>query len=201
MSCATWHQDLVQRGYTAFIFDCDGTLVESADVHFAAFEAAASEQGFTLDRDWYLARTGLDRQTLFQEFAIMVEREFNVESAVSRSISNFIALSARVKPIAETETLVRMLSPEFPLAVGTNAEKSVAEASLRATELFPHFNHIVAISDGHAPKPAPDIFSHAATLLGAPPDKTLVIEDSEQGVLAAQRAGLDVIELEVIQQD
>ena len=57
----TWQNDILQLGYKSFIFDCDGTLVESADVHFTSFQEAAAAQGYELDRDWYSVRTGLDR--------------------------------------------------------------------------------------------------------------------------------------------
>ena len=195
---ATWQQDILQRGYTAFIFDCDGTLVESADVHFTAFHEAAKDQNCNLDRDWYFARTGLDRLTLFREFANDTANDFDIEAAVARSISLFTEMSDRVLPIVETERLAKELCRDFPLAVGTNAERSVAEASLTATHMLECFDHVVSISDGFKPKPSPEIFKKAAQLLGAPRLQTLVIEDSKQGVHAALNAGLDVIEIKEI---
>lgn len=191
----TWRDDILQRGYQAFIFDCDGTLVESADVHFASFRAAAKEQGYKLNQDWYSARTGLDRISLFQEYAIMSGGTFDIGTAVGRSISIFSENSDRVLPIPETAKLIKHLYGSYPLAVGTNAEKAVAEASLRATGLLKYFDHIVAVTDGLVPKPSPDIFLRASELLGAPHTQTLVIEDSKQGVAAAIQAGMDVIEI------
>ena len=195
ITSATWRDEILAKGYTAFVFDCDGTLVESADVHFASFLEAAKEQGCDLDRDWYLARTALDRLTLFREFAADPENDFDVDVAVGRSISIFIGMSDCVSSIVETASLVRDLSRGFPLAVGTNAEKEVAKASLRASDLLDCFDHIVAISDGLKPKPSPEIFAKAADLLGQPLEQTLVIEDSKLGVIAAKKAGMDVIEI------
>lgn len=194
VSSATWLSVFEERGYTAFIFDCDGTLVESADVHFASFAQAASEQGHVLERDWYLERTGLDRISLFQAFAKSVDT-FDVGSAASRSIALFSEISDKVVPIPETKALVEHLAKAHPLAVGTNAEEDVARASLRAAELLHHFDHIVAVTDGLKPKPSPEIFARAAALLGTPTARTLVIEDSVQGVQAAKAAGLDAIQI------
>lgn len=191
----TWRDEILKRGYEAFIFDCDGTLVESADVHFASFCKAAEDQGFTLDRNWYLARTGLDRISLFKEFARTNQRCFDVDAAVTVSISRFIEISDQVQPVPEVKDLVQSLWQNYPLAVGTNAEKPVAEASLRATEILRYFDHIVAVSDGLKPKPSPEIFSRAAKLLCTLPSQSLVIEDSHQGVSAARAAGIDVIEI------
>jgi len=191
----TWLNDVLKKGYQAFIFDCDGTLVESANVHFTSFAKAAEDQGYQLDRDWYFARTGLDRRSLFQEFAGECARGFDIEAAAENSISRFVEISDRVMAIPETETLVRQLGLTFPLAVGTNAERQVAEASLRATGLIDCFDHIVAITDNLKPKPSPEIFAKAAEMLGVPRMQNLVIEDSIQGVTAAKAAGLDVIEI------
>ncbi len=189
----TWQDDIVARSYEAFIFDCDGTLVESSEVHFKSFFQAASEQGHTLDRDWYLARTGLDRLSLFAEFA-EIPGAFDIDLAARRSIEVFVAISEQVAPISETTHLVQTLAKSAPLAVGTNAERQVAEASLRTTGLLQYFDHIVAVGDGLAPKPAPDIFRKASELLGADL-RTLVVEDSVQGVAAAKAAGFDVVQI------
>ena len=189
----TWSNVITQRGYRAFIFDCDGTLVESSEVHFQSFFQAVTEQGQTLDRDWYLARTGLDRVSLFKEFS-QDKRPLDIERACQRSIEIFVSISDMVGAIQETRLLVQALSKVGPMAVGTNAERPVAEASLQATGLRKYFDHIVAISDGLPPKPAPDIFQHAASLLQFD-HGVLVVEDSVQGVAAAKAGGFDVVQL------
>lgn len=191
----TWQNDFLQLGYKSFIFDCDGTLVESADVHFTSFHEAAAAQGYKLDRDWYLARTGMDRSSLFQEFARDFAIGFDNDEAAAHSISRFVEISDRVSPIPETGNLVKFLHHKFPLAVGTNAEKQIAQASLLATNLLPYFDFIVSVTDGLQPKPSPEIFAKAAKFLGAPLSQTLVIEDSSQGVMAAKAAGIDVIKI------
>lgn len=189
----TWRNVISQGGYRAFIFDCDGTLVESSEVHFQSFFQAISEQGQALDRDWYLGRTGLDRISLFKEFSAVMQ-PLDIELACKRSIEMFVAMSDKVVAIQDTKRLVEALSKVGPMAVGTNAERPVAEASLQATGLRKYFDHIVAISDGLPPKPAPDIFQHAANLLQSD-QGVLVIEDSVQGVAAAKAGGFDVIQL------
>lgn len=189
----TWRDVISQRGYRAFIFDCDGTLVESSEVHFQSFFQAITEQGQALDRDWYLGRTGLDRISLFKEFSAVMQ-PLDIELACKRSIEMFIEMSDRVVAIQDTKRLVEALSKVGPMAVGTNAERHVAEASLQATGLRKYFDHIVAIRDGLLPKPAPDIFLHAANLLQSDLG-VLVIEDSFQGVAAAKAGGFDVIQL------
>jgi HAD superfamily hydrolase (TIGR01509 family) len=190
-----WLLAIKSGGYRAIIFDCDGTLVNSSDAHFRSFQSALHAQGHVLERDWYNARTGLDRKSTFLAFASQTTDPVDIASATRQSIADFIANSADVLPIAETATIVRHLSPDYAMAVGTNAEAEVAQASLKATGLLGYFDHITSISDGLPPKPSPGIFQHAAARLGFSARETLVIEDSDEGVQAALSADLDVIKL------
>lgn len=146
-----------------------------------------------MDRDWYFVRTGLDRASLFADFASEVE--LDVALAVQDSIAAFVLNAEAVSPIMETAKLLKVLEPSFPIAVGTNAETAVARASLQATGLIHYFDQIVSISDHLPPKPAPDIFLKARDHLGFPAANTLAFEDSDEGVRAALAANLDVIQL------
>lgn len=182
-------------GYRAVILDLDGTLVESSEVHFKSFQAAVQAQGQDMDRDWYFARTGLDRHSLFAAFSADVQGGFDVALAIRQSIENFIELSPSVSSIDETFKLAQALDQSVPMAIGTNAEFEVATASLRATGLLKFFDVVVSISDNVAPKPAPDIFLLATERLGFSTTETVVFEDSPEGVRAALEAGLDVFQV------
>lgn len=188
-----WEELIVARGYRGIVFDCDGTLVESAEAHFNAFRDATSAQGQALDEDWYLQRTGLDRRSLLSEFALSVGSEFDVPRAVEHSISAFKDHVHLVRPVGHTSEFLLRISNELSVAVGTNAEAEVARASLTATGLIEFIQVVVSISDGLPPKPSPDIFATAAKKLDCDPQSTLVIEDSEQGVAAARAAGMNVL--------
>ncbi|WP_371168619.1 HAD family hydrolase [Aliiroseovarius sp. 2305UL8-7] len=191
----SWFQEITAGGYRALILDCDGTLVESSEVHLTSFQAAVRAQGQDMQRDWYFARTGLDRRSLFTAFSAEISNGFDVERAIKNSIQNFIELSPAVTSIDETAELVQALEKTHPMAVATNAELEVATASLSATNLLGYFGFIASISDNVAAKPAPDIYVLAAERLGFQTNDTLVFEDSKEGVRAALDAGLDVIQI------
>lgn len=182
-------------GYESIIFDCDGTLVESGDAHFRAFRSAVRAQGYEMERAWYDERTGFDRRSVLAAAAEAIDGPFDITLAVGESISAYLLNSSTVLPIAETVDLAKSVSPLYKLAVVTNSEKEIAEASLSAIGLQNHFNHIVTISSGLPPKPAPDLFIAAAELLNTSMATTLVLEDSKEGVRGAIRAGMDVLEV------
>jgi beta-phosphoglucomutase-like phosphatase (HAD superfamily) len=190
-----WYSEIIAGKYGAVIFDCDGTLVDSSEAHFQSFRTAVRAQGYDLDRDWYAQRNGLDRQTLLAHFASINTGAFDVALASRQSIEVFISGATAVAPIDETGNLVRALAGTYPMAVGTNAEIEVATASLQAVNLLNYFDTIASISNGLPAKPAPNIFAYATQRLGLPAAKTLVFEDSAEGVSAAIAAGSDVIQV------
>lgn len=191
-----WFNLFEAEGFSAAIFDCDGTLVESSDAHMKSMQVAAEEQDFEMAADWYRARTGLDRRNLFQEFQALVEPGFDIERACKTSIECFYRFAHLVRPKEgvlwfATDMKARGVS----IAVATNAERNVAEVSLTTIGASHLFHHLISISDGVEPKPSPEMFVLAAKRLDHPPNKVLVIEDSRQGVQAAVKAGMSVVQL------
>lgn len=195
MTSDAWPRLIADKGYEAVIFDCDGTLVESSEAHFLAFQSAVQAQGYAMERAWYESRTGLDRQSTLAAFSEIASGSFDIELAVADSIGAFIRNSANVTPICETTDLVRLLWPGVELAVVTNSEDEVANASLSQIGLREHFDHIVSISSGLPPKPAPDMFVAAVTAMTTAANGTLIFEDSREGVQAGLRAGMDVVQV------
>lgn len=184
------------KGFAAAIFDCDGTLVDSKQAHLFAMQTATEEQGHEMAPDWYSARTGLDRKNLFIEFQKAVTGSFDVERAIATSIDRFDGFAELIRPMPAVLTFAGTLHRRgIPLAVATNAERRVVSASLSAVKAIALFDHVVSISDKVRPKPSPELFERAAQLLKQSPGKTLVVEDSPQGIQASVSANMSAIQL------
>ena len=191
-----WLDMITAEAFDAVIFDCDGTLIDSSDVHIQCMQAGTKDQGHEMSADWYAARNGLDRISLFKEFRRTFDRTFDVDRACRTSIAHYGKAVHLARPIGETISLAKTLGNRaMPLAVATNAERPVCERLLDTVNIRELFDTVVCISDNVPPKPSPAIFQLAATRLGHPNGKVLVIEDSPQGVQAAKAAGMPVIEL------
>jgi HAD superfamily hydrolase (TIGR01509 family) len=90
--------------------------------------------------------------------------------------------------------LERVVRAARPLAVASQSPLPRVRISLRVTDLARYFDGLVFTSSMvPRPKPAPDLFLHAARALGVPPSHCTVVEDSPSGVRAAVAAGMRVL--------
>ncbi len=193
--------------FSALIFDCDGTLVDTAPAHFFAISEALKVQGHTMDRGWYMARTGLTPDALLdaQEAAMTAaggsrapeERPAPLDRATVFATYNehFRAGLHLLREIEAVAALARAWQGKVPMAVASNGRLANVQASLRTTGLLPLFDLIVSADDVPHGKPAPDVFLEAARQMRVPPAECVVLEDSDEGLHAAKAAGMRAVDV------
>jgi HAD superfamily hydrolase (TIGR01509 family) len=182
----------------ALIFDLDGVIVHSMPLHNRAW-------------DLYLRRHGIVEVPA----AIDARMHGRHNAEILRAFfGNGLPPEEIARRSAEKEELYRNLMrprlgeflvpgvAEFvkrwrrlPLAVASNAEPANVEFVLEDSGLRPCFRAVVDAHQVERPKPAPDVYLLAARLLGEPPERCLVFEDSETGVRAARASGARVVGL------
>jgi len=180
----------------ALIFDCDGTLALTGDLHFRAFVKAFAAQGATFDHDFYAARTGYDRHSLISEWIPRLDQPLDVPTLIRDSISEAGILAA--SGFATVNPPVAALATTWgrrPSAVASNGEETVVRATLRACDLEQYFDTVVTRDHVASGKPDPAMFLLAAQRLGVHPRDCLVLEDSLQGMQAAERAGIPALDV------
>ena len=179
----------------AILFDCDGTLLLTSDLHFTAISQAVERQGARMPRDWYMALTGLGRHDLLAAFARDFGVRLDLPRVIDDSIAATIAMAAEARENPSVAALARRVSGRLATAVVTNSETAIASALLRASGLLPLFDALLGCESAPRPKPAPDLYLAAAARLGASPADCLVLEDSDQGIQAARDADMRWIDV------
>jgi beta-phosphoglucomutase-like phosphatase (HAD superfamily) len=172
------------------IFDCDGTLVDTAPLHFHALQLALEQQGLAMDGGWYFERVGLTPAALFDAFEQQVG-QFDRERVIRDYTVAFQEGLSRLEEVELIATIAREWRGRVPMAVASNGRKVNVEATLRATGLLELFDFVVAAEDVERGKPEPDVFLEAARRMGVAPERCVVFEDSDEGLEAARRAGMD----------
>ena len=182
-------------GFDAVIFDCDGTLVDSMPFHFEAWCEALSIYGAggIFKEDVFFAMGG--RPTM--DIVVELNDEYNLKldpTAVALAKREaFLKHLPLVTLIEEVAAFAESLRGKVPMAIATGGSRMVIEKTLQIVGISDWFDEVVTADDVVDGKPAPDIFLKAAKLLGVDPTKCLALEDAPAGILAAQRAGMQVI--------
>lgn len=187
--------DLRSHTFSALIFDCDGTLAETAPFHQKSMAHAVAAQGFEMAPEWYFERVGLSRVDLFREFELVHEVSLDQAAAIRDSMAFFRTVVHRVQPIKAIVATARHYHGRFPMAVASGAESSLVRASLTAIGALDMFEHIVTVTEVPVGKPAPDLFLEAARRVQVNARDCLVFEDSPEGLEAARRAQMNAIDV------
>jgi HAD superfamily hydrolase (TIGR01509 family) len=178
------------------IFDCDGVLVDSEPIAARLTAAAVSELG------WQMSAEVAKAEFLGDTFSNIIRR---VEERIGRQVpadwparsqtSLLAALERELGPVKGVRTVLDALArANITLAVGSQGSHQKMQLTLGVTRLLPFFEgRIFSASQVAHPKPAPDLFLLAASTLGIPPERTVVVEDSTRGVKAALAAGMRVL--------
>jgi HAD superfamily hydrolase (TIGR01509 family) len=118
----------------------------------------------------------------------------SLEELISLKQRRLIELLRETKPVfAGAERLLLDLHGRYPLGLASGSVHEVIGEVLAMRDLRRFFRQVVSVQDVPRPKPFPDVFLRAAELLGVPPARCCVSEDSAVGTEAAVAAGMTVI--------
>ncbi len=180
----------------AFIFDVDGVLTDSVELHYRSWVRLAEEEHLPFSREANERMRGLTRPASLKVF--LGECAVTDEQArdyLERKNAYFLEELADL-------TAADLLPGVLPLLTELKAaglKVGIGSASKNAREVVRRLgiaSFIDAYADGHAverSKPAPDVFLAAAGMLGVSPAACVVVEDAEAGIQAAHAAGMRVI--------
>ncbi len=180
---------------SAFLFDLDGTLLDSDPLHCAVFIELLAEYGLEADEAFY--RTHIHGRHNSQVFSELLPSEdpHRMDVEKERRFRESLA-GVTVDPMPGLVRLLdRAATAGVPVAVATNAPRDNAEAMLNAIGLRHRFGTVVSADDVDNVKPAPDVYLSAAAGIGADPARALAFEDSPSGLRAARASGATVIGL------
>lgn len=179
-------------------FDLDNTLVDADELHYVALNRALEPYGTIITPTEHLEIfKGLPTR---KKLSILIERERiwpdNAHAiATAKQEATLKAIAETVRPdkavLALVEMLVRL---GWTLCCCSNAVRTSVEAMLTESDLIRHMAFYLSNEDA-APKPAPDIYLKAASMLGVPPGQLVVVEDAEPGKQAALAAGCRLVEV------
>ncbi len=177
------------------IWDMDGVIIDSADLHFRSWREALARHGIEMSREQFEEGFGRRNDDII---AYVANRPVSPELATAigrekeEAYRKMVTGNARFFPGVQ-ELMCSLKESGFRQAVASSAPPENLALIVREMKLEPFIETTVDASQVSRGKPDPEVFLKAAEKLGLQPGACLVIEDAVAGVEAARRAGMAVI--------
>lgn len=180
------------------IFDMDGLMFDTEEVMCRAFIEVTGELGFYGTRDQFISLLGLssaDIQQKYREFygdGIDAKELYRLGGERKLSIVKREGLPVKKGLFALLDAIDRL---GIRKAVASSSDEQMILDNLDRAGLGGRFDLVVSAMGVKRGKPYPDLFLEVCSRLAVPPEKTLVLEDSQNGVEAALAGGIPVIHI------
>lgn len=186
--------------YKGILFDLDGVLIDSKDIHYTAFaEALHSLTGIALSKKTHTERfCGLPTigklkilQSELQLTDEQVEGIFDLKQKLTKRL-----IEEHDFYRDDVFDLMESLSQDgIKIAICSNTTRTTFDKILESLKINKFLNLTLSSNDVQAPKPSPEIFFKAMSNLKLRPGETLILEDSIPGIEAAKATGADYLEI------
>jgi beta-phosphoglucomutase-like phosphatase (HAD superfamily) len=176
--------------FRAYLFDCDGTIVDSMPLHYIAWKTALDEWNCPFPEELFYAWGGKPVDEILSTLNSMHGLSMPVDAVAKRKEGLYFDLLPQLKAIPEVVEHIDAQYGRIPFAVVSGGRRNSVVRSLTVTGLIDRFQTIVGAEDYENSKPAPDCFLLAAQRLGVEPSACLVFEDTDLGIQAATAAGM-----------
>ncbi|HEV3235971.1 MAG TPA: HAD family phosphatase [Gemmataceae bacterium] len=180
----------------AVIWNVDGTLVDTAELHFAAWAQLARELGHPFSREDFAATFGRRNPeilnylfgTQFDDRRVAELGDLKEDYYKNAAKAEGVSLLPGARPLLEG-----LHEAGFLQAIGSSAPLGNLDLILGLTGTRQFFEAIVSMEDTQRGKPDPQVFQVAAARLAVSPAQCVVMEDAVAGVQAAKAGGMRCI--------
>ncbi len=181
-----------------FIFDLDGVLTDTAELHYQAWQKLADEEGIPFNRQANEALRGVSRRaSLIHIIGDRPYSEAQIEEMMARKNGYYVELIQNMTFKDLLPGAIALLDElrQAGIKIGIGSASKNARTVIERLGIA---DKVDAIADGYSveqPKPAPDLFLYAAKQLGLEPAQSVVVEDAAAGIEAALVGGMWAIGL------
>lgn len=180
----------------AVLWDMDGTLIDSEEFHWLAWRDTLADEKVAITREQFLASFGQRNDAIISAWlgaaanAETIERLGNAKEERYRAQVRRQGISFLPGVASWLEALQRQ---RWRQAIASAAPRANVDAILEVLSASAVFDGIVSAEDVRRGKPDPEVFLAAASRVGVPAERCIVVEDAVAGVEGAHRAGMKCI--------
>ncbi|MCC7299880.1 MAG: HAD family phosphatase [Verrucomicrobia bacterium] len=182
--------------YKAFIFDLDGTLINSEKYHADGFAYAIETlSGYRLTPD--------ERREFFESHSGAITPLLSARHGLKLNLADVLDQKRRyldrhfqVEVFSDADVFIHKWRKQMRMALATNSQRLFVKQALVGAKLIDLFESVITADDVTHRKPDPEMYETTLKNLKLAPDDVMVFEDSPAGVAAAQAAGCPVVMIE-----
>jgi HAD superfamily hydrolase (TIGR01509 family) len=187
--------ELPEGLFAAYLFDCDGTIVDSMPLHYVAWKKALGEWNVDFEERLFYAWGGMPVVEIIRSLNEMHGVNMPVEETHHRKEGLYYEMLGDLKAVPEVLEHVHASHGTIPFAVVSGSTRESVVKSLEILGILDKFDTLVCAGDYAKGKPDPEPFLLAAERLGIDPARCLVFEDTEMGIQSATAAGMKSVKV------
>ena len=176
--------------FSAYLFDCDGTVADSMPLHYIAWKRALGEWECPLDEGRFYEWGGKPIAEIIATLNAERGLRMPVQEVARRKEELYFELLPQLKAVPEVLEHIEDQWGRIPFAIVSGSTRESVDASLKALGLQDRFDAFICAGDYKNSKPHPEPFLLGAQKLGVAAASCLVFEDTDMGIAAAQAAGM-----------
>jgi beta-phosphoglucomutase family hydrolase len=181
--------------FKAYLFDCDGTIVDSMPLHYVAWKRILAEWGCEFDEQTFYSWGGMPVTEIIAALNVRNGLAMPVEEVQRRKEALYFEILPELKAVPEVLEHIELSHGHIPFAVVSGSTRESVTKSLEALGILDKFDTLVCAGEYERSKPDPQPFLIAAERLGVAPEDCLVFEDTEMGIQAATAAGMASVKI------
>jgi beta-phosphoglucomutase-like phosphatase (HAD superfamily) len=186
----------VPKEIKCVIFDMDGVIIDSEEIHKKAYYETFASIGVTVSNELYKSITGSSTINTFQRLVTYFKLDLNPETLVlekRKRYINFFENDSTLQLVKGVEKLIQhCYHKNLRLILASSSAMVNIDRVFNRFNLQHYFTAKISGADLTASKPHPEIFEKAAILGNTPKENCIIIEDSDNGIKAANAAGIFV---------
>jgi beta-phosphoglucomutase family hydrolase len=186
---------LPDGSFSAYLFDCDGTIADSMPLHYVAWKRVLAQWNCDFSEQLFYAWGGMPIAEIIATLNQKHGLNMPVESVARQKEDYYLEILPQLKAVPEVVEHIEASHGQIPFAVVSGSTRESVVASLDTLNLLDRFDTLVCAGEYQRSKPHPEAFLMAADRLGIAPDSCLVFEDTAMGVQAAQAAGMAYVKV------
>ncbi|MFT7035348.1 MAG: beta-phosphoglucomutase-like phosphatase (HAD superfamily) [Cyclobacteriaceae bacterium] len=186
----------VPTGVKGYIFDLDGTIIDSMPMHLKSYNYALEVWGIVYLKEVFQSRAGIPTLKTLE----MIAEEYDVKNPDYDEVIGRIRYyemnnSGQITMIEPIHDIIKDAHDRLPMAIGTGNSRKHVDLLVDQFSLDLYFPHIVTATEVANGKPHPETFLKCAELIGIEPGDCVVFEDGMLGIQAAEAAGMQVVDV------